>query len=419
MKFLNLIIEWVVVLALGLLGPFDIFQNMVQILWSNVNLLFNLVRFVLVFIILLYQKQHYGFKSINVSFILFFLLYTLYIYFYLTFFRDRCIDPYSEEYPITTFIFKSFFIVVLFLCADTIILKFNCIKFLFLSVFLIILPAMAYIQIFGTEVLQLARLEVGDSDRVSLLGFGYSGATIFVMASYLSTKYFKVSFSSFIFVVFVAAFAGYITIISGERGPILWGGISLWLCFLVSSKKLFLNIIVLLALSIIVYLSIDLIIEFLFDFAPKTAEKIYLSVYEGNSSGRLDLDNPGGTTYGDAVKQIASSPVIGSYFRLMKDYSSAYCGGYPHNIFLEFLMTMGLLGFIPLCAFIFKVYFSFRKIILNNYTSSIMCIFIMFVFIFLRLQTSGTIYLNIEFWVYFYLMSVMPKVTKIVVFSKK
>lgn len=408
MKLIEKNIDWIVVVTLGLLGPFDLFQAIVNIFWGNANILFNILRFVLIFVILLYQKKHYGFKTIYKPFLSFFVLYTFFVLFYLTILNDKIVEGF-ENFSIITFIFKTTLIVSLFMCADTFLAKFNCIKFLFLSVFLSILPAIFYIQTFGTEVLQESRLDVDDPDRISLLGLGYSGATLFVMSFYLSVRLLKTSLWLFVLSVIISLFAGYMTIISGERGPIIWGLVSLCFCFFITSNKIAKNIVLFLFLFILLYLNIDFLINVLSDFAPKTADKIYSTIYEGNTSGRLDMDNPNSSSvYGDAIKQFLSSPLWGSYFRITRDYSFSFRGYYPHNVFLEFLLTMGLLGFIPFCLFLYRAFHSFRIQIRRQNLLSMMGVFVLFIFTFLRLQSSGTIYLNIEFWLYFYLMSVMP-----------
>ena len=95
------------------------------------------------------------------------------------------------------------------------------------------------------------------------------------------------------------------------------------------------------------------------------------------------------TLWSNAFNQFKSSPVFGD--RIVEK-GSLY---YPHNLFLEVLMSTGLIGFTP---FFLSVVFAFKRgwsILVNGYPS----IFFLFFFSFIGMFFSGSIFLSPEFWV--------------------
>ena len=157
-----------------------------------------------------------------------------------------------------------------------------------------------------------------------------------------------------------------------------------------------------------VYLNYDSIIDGLKDSFPKTGNKIASSITEGDSSGRMDFDHPETSTFLIGLHNFSSSPIWGNYFRLVTNYSH-YKGSYPHNVFIEVLMTMGILGFVPFVLLIWKAYlnasFTFRR----KYNANQLSFLILFLSSFLMLQTSRSIVFRMDFWLPFYILYIMNK----------
>lgn len=130
----------------------------------------------------------------------------------------------------------------------------------------------------------------------------------------------------------------------------------------------------------------------------------YGSFFSDISEGllsRFENDSTGSGRYGDdssiysiAIQQIGEHPFFGSYFRLL---TGADRGSYAHNFFLETLMTFGFVFSIPLYIIIFKAVFRSITAYVNKKDFGYMLF--VFIFFFLSLMTSGTIFANYWFWI--------------------
>lgn len=94
--------------------------------------------------------------------------------------------------------------------------------------------------------------------------------------------------------------------------------------------------------------------------------------------------------YDQALEMFYDSPVVGSQYVLIPE------GGYPHNMFLEVLMSLGFLGLIMYLGILFSYQKKIRDF--KNYPPQ----FLAFVFLsflsFGLTMTSGNIYQNVDFW---------------------
>ena len=152
--------------------------------------------------------------------------------------------------------------------------------------------------------------------------------------------------------------------------------------------------------------NIDSIIGGIGHVSSHAAEKVESTLKEGDTNGRFDVNNPEGSTYLIGLNQFFQSPLWGSYFRLVTEHRS-FKGAYPHNVFIEILMTMGLLGFIPFIAFLVKSWKKVNKVLKKeNCTDGKFACLILFLSTFLQLQTTWSIVLNLSFWPFFYMMCV-------------
>ena len=142
---------------------------------------------------------------------------------------------------------------------------------------------------------------------------------------------------------------------------------------------------------------------------PKTGRKLELSLKEGNTNGRFDTDDPKHSTYLIGLENFSRSPIWGYYFRLVTDYKG-FQGGYVHNVVIEILMTMGLLGFVPFLILLFRAYVKSRKVFSSPYLPNQMACLILFLCSFLQLQTTGSCVFNNHFWLFLYLLCCMDKI---------
>ena len=185
-----------------------------------------------------------------------------------------------------------------------------------------------------------------------------------------------------------------------KRGPILY--FLLILLFYFFSKKpdrLPHKILYLSFFIIFIILIQDTVFALLQTFSPDLYERFRDSLVSGDTSGRLGEEDSG---YALAYKQIIENPWTGTYFRLTTTIP-IWSGMYPHNFFLESMMTFGLAGTIPFLYFIFYAIKRCFRYLSQETINSVMNIRIMFSILFLNsfltMMSTGTPLLNRTFWV--------------------
>lgn len=94
-----------------------------------------------------------------------------------------------------------------------------------------------------------------------------------------------------------------------------------------------------------------------------------------------------------AVRQFTESPIVGDAF--VTRYFYLY-NSYSHNIIIDVLMSLGLIGFIIFSGFIYQIIRKIR-IILNKFSEYSIYV-ILFVAQFLMAMLSGSLFLSNEFW---------------------
>ena len=402
MNFINKNIEWIVAIAVIQLSIM-LLDNLSKWVLPTVGPIFTLTYYLVIFLMLIYQINHYGLKLKSPIFVTFFLVYTIYVFLYLTVLR---VYPLSELlgmqekmsgfYIMTSLIFGYMF------CAETICNKFSFRKFFYLAIFLTFLPTIYYVSIVGVDFFQYA--EWGEKDRVfQVTSLAYNNAPLFVMVLLFYGDLSDNKNQSYLIAIVLAISVGYILLVSSRRGPLLWCLVNLAICYYYKSQKTFKYIVFASIFGLLIYFNIDTIIDWISIIAPSTGERIYSSIHEGASSGRYDAGDAERGTYILGINQFLESPIYGSYFRIVTSDSS-FRGVYPHNIFIEVLMTMGVLGFAVFCLFLKK---AFKD---NHYLKkdkNKLALFSLFLASFLQLQTADSIALNVWFWVLFYVVLVM------------
>ncbi|GAB0157491.1 hypothetical protein CHRYSEOSP005_27690 [Chryseobacterium sp. Alg-005] len=114
-------------------------------------------------------------------------------------------------------------------------------------------------------------------------------------------------------------------------------------------------------------------------------KRLNAAVFEGNASGRSYYLNKG-------LAEIVNHPLIGGR-TFFED------GSYPHNIFLDILMSTGIIGGFLFGAYYIHVIRNFFKIITNisQYKEAGILVFF-FLQYFILAQTSGNAYSSFDFW---------------------
>lgn len=197
----------------------------------------------------------------------------------------------------------------------------------------------------------------------------------------------ELSEMAYIFISLCLAIGLILTI---KRGPILSFLFTYLYCYFIKTDKSRLAVSVFIS-AIVIFLFGNFLLDFVEANASGLVER-FLSISSGGGSGRFGDSN---SVYDVSLRQIAESPLFGSYFRIL---SGSFRGGYPHNFFLEMLMTFGI---VITCAF---VPLFWRGIKLANQilksggcqALSAMC----FIYIFCALMTSSSVFLKLEFWLF-------------------
>ncbi len=118
-------------------------------------------------------------------------------------------------------------------------------------------------------------------------------------------------------------------------------------------------------------------------------------------------------SYIGAINDFINNPIFGSQF------VGTYDNFYPHNLILEVLMAVGLFG----GFFFFKPFFSilnfFRGLLKKRFKPNIFIIYIVGLSLIMLSLTSGSIYTNPEFWVFFTLLIILQNYNDHVLLNKR
>lgn len=403
MGFIDKKIEWIVAISVINISTL-LLDNFCKWLYPNISPFFTLIYYIFLLLMLIYQKKHYGLRFRKPFFIFFFSLYSIYIFLYMTVLR---VYPLNELLGVPKEI-RGFFTLTLLIfgylfCAETICHKFNMRKFVYLSLFLTLLPTIYYVATVGVGFFQDEDALVEETS-FNVLSLSYCNAPILVMSLIFYDDLSDNILASRLIAIVIIIAVGYILFMSGRRGPLLWCLVNVAICYYIKSRKTFIYIIIASLLSLIIYYNIDVLIGWISSVNSYAGERINAAIYEGASTGRFDLENQENSTYILGFNQFLESPVYGSYFRIVTT-NGIFRGVYPHNVFIEMLMTMGLIGFVLFCVFLKKIFTTPRIIFAKD--NNKLALFSLFVASLLQLQTSDSIAFNLWFWVLFYTVLIM------------
>lgn len=229
------------------------------------------------------------------------------------------------------------------------------------------------------------RLEI-DSELNSL-NMGYWSATLFLIILYIYSQLKNKSF----FLIYVPGLllSLYLMIAAGSRGPIIYSFI-IFYYFLTSiglSKKIkrLINFTGVL-LFLVILVDYTVFTDFIGDYNTDLEKRFISSIEKQETSGRDKI-------FIKALEQFSQNPLFGDYFVLK---TGRYMGQYPHNIFLEALITFGLAGAIPFFIFIVKTFKRAHHLIKTNHEMSWLCL--IFLISFFKGLSTWTLYGNSLLW---------------------
>jgi len=301
--------------------------------------------------------------------------------------------------------------IVYLICAPTIYHHFCLKKFMFLSLIVCTIPSVLFVHFVGVDLIQ-AGISEDDEEYIPTLTITYSNVPMFVLAVMNFKNLHKRAFLSKVIAMAIIIAVIYVFFAYAKRGPMLWSVVSIGLCFLIRTHHLKRSIALMSLAVIFLWINVDPILSAISEVYPRTGRQLEKSIKEGNTSGRMDFSDPKHSTYLIGIENFSRSPIWGYYFRLVTDFQH-FKGVYAHNIFIEVLMTMGLLGFMPFMLLMFRAFLKSRNVFTKTYTVKQMSFFILFLCVFLQLQTTASIVFRHNFWLFFYMLCCIDVIDKI------
>jgi len=352
-------------------------------------------------LVFFYQKEHYGINVYNKFLFVFICVYYGFLFYDMFLFpKLNILQIAFIPHSILSFILQFLILISLMLSADTIIEHFNLKYFLWMSAVFCVLLSFWYIK---TTTLLTIIEDDQNPNVISKMTIAYTNAPVLLISVLYIQKFWYEDILNLIPYFAISALSGYIVLSMGERGPILSIVISLVLITYYLNNASLKYTVCICLLILVIYINIDTILEFLGYFFPTAAEKFHMTIKEGDTNARLSTSSGNDGVFVLGIKEFSSNPLFGSYFRLYRSHT--FTGSYPHNLFIEILMTMGLFGFLPFVYLIFttlknantrfKMYFSYEGMI----------VFAFFLLTFSRLLVSHTIAFYTPFWLFFYILS--------------
>ncbi len=234
----------------------------------------------------------------------------------------------------------------------------------------------------------------------SSLAIGYIYGFNFIIALSSFNSWSKSRYVNLVVTLIFTLFFAYMILLCGKTGPTIFT--LAILPFVVKNvffpkMKLVFLFLGILFLALIFWLNIDSFIDLIKTFNPNLGQKLYNTFYLHDTSGRDGL-------YRLALMEIEKQPFWGSYFTLRK------VALYPHNLFLESMITWGVFGTVYFIILIVKAILNFLLIYTKDTTKS--WLGYLFLFSFLSAQTTGSIYGNYRLWFAFSVLMLYEGRTK-------
>lgn len=383
-----------------------VLENMSAIMFPILNIFITYGRYLLFFAVLFFHIKNKNKIPLHKGLIIFYVVYSCFLMAYVTIFKKVPLDAIlGVSNSAIRIFFDTIVLLLLIIATPTIIQNLNFRYITILMCVGVYVPALIYVNYVGIDTLQMFTHRQEGDIFVSSLTLEF--ACLIPMS--LGIMFYKdlttVKFFNYLFLVVCIASTTYILIVGGKRGPMLSLIIVILVLTYLRDKKSIRYIRYGLYFIIGSYLFLDPVLEMVEQVAPYTVERIRMTIYEGDTSNRINTEDTSGC-FPQAIKQFASSPIWGSYFRLT---SGDFRGVYPHNILLEIMITMGLLGFVPFLILLYKAFSNIKNSLRSNYSPLFVVLTIFFLCRFFMLMTSGSLTLDRQFWLSFSMVLIIPK----------
>ena len=173
----------------------------------------------------------------------------------------------------------------------------------------------------------------GGNLALNTITFGHLGTTGIVLSLFFLSKG-GVGLIKKMLIITVMLLSFFIMLRAGSRSPILALAVIIIFWLFGRGKNIALGVSVTVLAVVLLFVFMDPILSFLGDISPIIESRLRASIYEGDSSGRDPL-------YIQAYQGFLDKPLLGSQFALFDSFGGF---GYSHNIILDALMGLGLMG---------------------------------------------------------------------------
>jgi hypothetical protein len=340
-------------------------------------------RFFMFFLSLYILSNNLYYRKLELKTV--FIFFTFWIYY---FFKTRY--SFATDYYLPQFIGQEFevylriFIINLFPCFALFSIDYSKVDFkcLIISFFWIVF-IMLIINLLYTVFYLNKFNNVSGIFSVYYISSGHFGASLIILCSYLllfnASSENIINKNILLSAIVLGLFAIYI---SAARGPIL-ALIVVGLYYIVLKKKV--KFLFIFLFFLVVFITLIYISRQFFHLESAFIERNYLWIFEGNTSGREPYFNRAIAIFKDNI-------LVGGRV-LYED------GMYPHNLFLELLMSGGIL-LLLIFGLIFYPLIKNINYFLNVSNSKlyILPLFALWLQYLILVQTSYNIHSNPEFW---------------------
>ncbi len=387
-------LEKILKIQLVLILCFAMPNLMMDIYAPKLHTITTMVLYTTALFTMSYVVRQRQYKRIFIFYIIYFLIYSLVIYFDLTTERKYSLDA-MLGCPKSVGAFISTTLVILFFILQApLYQKVKDFSFLVKWYIILNLPlVLLYIRTVGVAEIQFDE-SITD---ISTLTLSSAASNCLLLALIFKNSFTKSKLINKIILLVVFAATMYVWGSLAKRGAILWFFVSLAIYYIAKSKNIKITLFKVCAIAAIVYLSATFIVNALEGIAPHLASRVESTLVEGHTSGRMEEDG----AFAISIQQFQRDPMLGSYFRIVTS-NPLWQGMYPHNIILEMLITFGIVGTAPFIYFLILIFIKIResfmdKTIGNNATVKVAGI--MFINVLFSLMSSGTLLLNLPFWI--------------------
>lgn len=181
----------------------------------------------------------------------------------------------------------------------------------------------------------------GGNAAISTIAFGHFGTTSIILGLYTLIKK-KLNLLLKVLTILLILFGFYCMLRAGSRGPVMALIVVLFFWLFSHEKNFFRGIIILIFISVLTLILLDQILVLMGNISPLIEERLRLSIYKGSTGGRDPY-------YASAINAFLDSPIWGKQFVLFFADGSF---DYSHNILLDALMGLGIIGGAALIYFL-------------------------------------------------------------------